>query len=272
MKKKDAAANPGTGTAAQYDTPEMKMLAFQICDSYWRLTKKYLLEGVDFDRLPSALFRAPFALLAHDRFQEGVTDPCYTYGNRAALEVFEYGWDELVGTPSRKSAADDPTAQQDRNGLLDKAAKTGLVEGFEVWRVTKSGRRFKIKNGTLFNIMNREGTKLGQAAVFSAYEREDGTVVEITAGAADAEPEAEARPAQPAIPTPEDLQAAEAAVAEQAASVRYLKESAGLSNQDIPVQIAVLELKKRKEKLAELQKRLEDALAASRAAFDDDDE
>ncbi len=46
----------------------------------------------------------------------------------------------------------------------------------------------------------------------------------------------------------------------------------GLQNNDIPVQIAVMELKKRKEKLASLQKALEDALAASKAAFDDDDE
>jgi hypothetical protein len=30
---------------------------------------RYLFEEVDFNRLPSALFRAPFALLAHNRFQ-----------------------------------------------------------------------------------------------------------------------------------------------------------------------------------------------------------
>lgn len=30
---------------------------------------RYLLEGVDFEKLPAALFRAPFALLAHNKFQ-----------------------------------------------------------------------------------------------------------------------------------------------------------------------------------------------------------
>lgn len=53
LKKKEAAAagavdttvaaGPGgvvRATATQYDTPEMRMLAFQICDSYWRATKK----------------------------------------------------------------------------------------------------------------------------------------------------------------------------------------------------------------------------------------
>ncbi|GLC38930.1 hypothetical protein PLESTB_000462500 [Pleodorina starrii] len=276
MKKKEAAASaPSGGQLAQptqYDTAETRMLAFQICDSYWRLTKKYLLEGVDFNRLPSELYRAPFALLAHNRFQEGVTDPIYTYGNRAALEVFELSWEELLQTPSRKSAADDPSAQQDRNGLLDRAAETGVVEGFEVWRVSKSGRRFKIKDGTLFNIMDRQGTKLGQAAVFQRYELEDGRVVEITAAPREAEAEGEGEGGLGGIPSPEEMAAAEAAVAEQAAAVRALKEQQGLSNQDIPVQLAVYELKKRKERLAALQKRLEEELAAAKALFDDEDE
>ncbi|EFJ51975.1 hypothetical protein VOLCADRAFT_87027 [Volvox carteri f. nagariensis] len=259
MKKKEAAASAGpTVQTAQYDTPEARMLAFQICDSYWRLTKKYLLEGVDFNRLPT----------------EGVTDPIYTYGNRAALDLFEVTWDELLQTPSRKSAADDPDAQKDRNGLLDRAAETGVVSGFEVWRVSKSGRRFKIKDGTLFNIIDREGNKLGQAAVFHRYELEDGREVQITAPP----PEAEAgtdgvgEEESPAIPSPAEIQGAEAAVSDQAAHVRSLKEQQGLTNQDIPVQLAVFELKKRKEHLAKLQKQLQDALAASYALFDDEDD
>ncbi|GIL43019.1 hypothetical protein Vafri_826 [Volvox africanus] len=271
MKKKEAAAPAGQpAVSAKYDTPEARMLAFQMCDSYWRLTKKYLMEGADFNRLPSELFRAPFALLAHNRFQEGVTDPIYIYGNRAALEVFETTWDELLQTPSRKSAADDPNAQKDRNGLLDKAAETGVVSGFEVWRVSKSGRRFKIKDGTLFNIMDREGNKLGQAAVFDRYEREDGREIHITAAPRE-EGEGVAEGALD-IPAPEQIQAAEAAVAEQAAHVRSLKEEQGLSNQDIPVQLAVHELKKRKDTLAKLQKQVEDALAAQEALFDDEDD
>ncbi|GIL72948.1 hypothetical protein Vretifemale_3190 [Volvox reticuliferus] len=202
--------------------------------------------------------------------QEGVTDPIYTYGNRAALELFETTWEELLRTPSRKSAADDPNTQKDRNGLLDKAAETGVVSGFEVWRVSKSGRRFKIKDGTLFNIMDREGNKLGQAAVFYRYELEDGREVQIT-GVPQEEGEGLDDGALD-IPTPEQIQAAEAAIAEQAAHVRFLKEEQGLSNQDIPVQLAVYELKKRKETLAKLQKQLEDALAAQEALFDDEDD
>ncbi|KAG2482452.1 hypothetical protein HYH03_018621 [Edaphochlamys debaryana] len=315
-KKKDAAksaqgADAGAATAGQpatedqYASPEARMLCFYLMDSYHRLTKKYLLEGVNLERLPSALYRAPFALLAHNKFQAGVTDPNYIYANRAALNLFEVSWDEMLSTPSRKSAAADPEAQldrnglleeapirpacplspppipltsphpspfpppcQDRNGLLEEAATKGVVTGFEAWRVSKSGKRFKIKDVTLFNIMDRSGTKMGQAAVFHSVETEDGKVHPIKG--ADQEEEEEA--VQSAIPTPEQMQAAEAAVAEQAAAVRALKEEQGLGNADIQVQIAVMELKKRKERVAALQKALEDALAASKAAFDDDDE
>ncbi len=38
------------------------------------------------------------------------------------------------------------------------------------------------------------------------------------------------------------------------------------------MQLAVHELKKRKDRLARMQKALEDALAASKAAFDDEDD
>ncbi len=75
-------------------------------------SSRFLLEGIDFDQLGDALYRAPFVVLAHDRFQEGVTDPVFTYANHAALELWDATWEQLIGMPSRKSAADDPTAQQ----------------------------------------------------------------------------------------------------------------------------------------------------------------
>lgn len=48
---------------------------------------------------------------------------------------------------------------QARNELLDQAAKTGLMLGVEMWQISKCGRHFKIKDGTLFNIIGREGMK-----------------------------------------------------------------------------------------------------------------
>jgi exopolyphosphatase/guanosine-5'-triphosphate,3'-diphosphate pyrophosphatase len=66
-------------------------------------------------------------LLAHDKFVAGVTDPAFTYANRAALTLFEGTWDEIVGMPSRLSADDSPEAQEDRNRLLEQAAQLHSV-------------------------------------------------------------------------------------------------------------------------------------------------
>lgn len=63
------------------------------------------------ESLPEAIYHSPFVLLAHDRFQEGVSDPQFVYGNKAALELWEASWDQLIGMPSRLSAADDPNIQ-----------------------------------------------------------------------------------------------------------------------------------------------------------------
>ena len=88
--------------------------------------------------MAKALWEAPFAVLSHDKFEN--EDPVFTYANKvclerllcsckpfcselvehpymnlcsillilqAALDLFEATWDELVGMPSRKSAADE---------------------------------------------------------------------------------------------------------------------------------------------------------------------
>jgi hypothetical protein len=56
------------------------------------------------EQLPEAVYKAPFVCLAHNKFEPGVTDPTFTYANKAALELWEATWDELIGLPSRLSA------------------------------------------------------------------------------------------------------------------------------------------------------------------------
>lgn len=73
---------------------------------------RFLME-VSFDTLAEAMYTAPFACMAHNKFEEGVEDPVFTYANRAALEVFERTWDTMIGTPSRNSA--EAAAQEVRS-------------------------------------------------------------------------------------------------------------------------------------------------------------
>jgi hypothetical protein len=46
--------------------------------------------------------------------QAGVKEPRFTYANRAGLELFEAKWEELIGLPSSRSAADISDVQQVR--------------------------------------------------------------------------------------------------------------------------------------------------------------
>lgn len=262
-KAGQAAEGGERGTPAQYRDPEVRGLLFNITNSYYKATKKYLVE-VDLEQLADAIWHADFACLAHDQFQEGgKMDPRFIYANKAALELWEASWDQMIGMPSRLSAPDDPAKQKERQALLDKtaASRGGLISNYEGWRISLTGKRFKVRGLELFNIVDFSGEKIGQAAAFREYELEDGTVVQITS-----------EPWQPPEvklpPTEDELRAAEAAVDQQAELVRSLKQGQGLSNQDPQVQDAVAELKLRKQYVEDLRRQMDEALAAAEAAFD----
>ncbi|MFI2304390.1 MEKHLA domain-containing protein [Actinacidiphila glaucinigra] len=105
---------------------------------------------------------APFGLLAHD----GSDDPLFVYANRTAQRCFEYGRREFIGLPSRLSA--EPAAQEDRDALLQQVAVHRHVTGYQGVRVAKSGRRFWIRDVTMWELIDDE-TFHGQAAVFRSW-------------------------------------------------------------------------------------------------------
>lgn len=275
QKKKEAEVSKEAGNTTaeraspcQYRSPEVRGLLFSIANSYHKATKKFLIDGVDLEQLPDAMYHAPYVCVAHNRFQEGVTDPEFIYANKAGLELWEGTWDQIIGMPSRLSAVDDPEVQQDRQALLDQAAtsSTGVVMNYEGLRQSLSGRKFRIQGVTLFNVLDFSGEKIGQCAVFDEYKTEEGVVVKVSAGS-----EAWKAPEVELPPSEEDVQTAEAAVEAQAAWVRSLKEGPqALGNQDAQVQAAVTELKARKEAVMTLRRRMDEALKDAMAAFDDE--
>jgi len=131
-----------------------------LAGSYQRLVGRPLIEpGRDAAWLYK---RAPFAVLAHDT----APDPCFVYANRTAQACFGYAWDAFVGLPSRLSA--EPQARAERQRLLDAVARDGFVTGYAGIRITRSGRRFPIAHGTVWQLIDADGTGRGQAATFPA--------------------------------------------------------------------------------------------------------
>ena len=132
-----------------------------LTDSYARLVGTPLVpHGTNADWL----YRdAPFVVVAHGTDQ----DPKFIYANQAAQACFEYSWQEFMTLPSRLSAEAPDRAE--RQKLLDEVARNGFLSGYRGLRVAKSGRRFIIEDGVVWELVDRAGMRHGQAATFLSW-------------------------------------------------------------------------------------------------------
>lgn len=113
---------------------------------------------------PSWLYaEAPMCVLAHNTHP----DPRFIYANRAAQALLEYSWDEITSLQSRFSAEAPERAERQR--LLEKVDRDGFATGYSGVRIAKSGRRFVIEDGILWQLREREGTLRGVAATFARW-------------------------------------------------------------------------------------------------------
>ena len=132
----------------------------RLLHSFQHWTGRYLLDvnGSSVE-IAQALFEAPFVLVSH-----GIQpDPIFNYGNRRALELWEFSWEDFTQMPSRKCV--EPVTQEERDRLLAEAATKGFSY-FSGIRITSTGQRFHIEDGILWNVLD-EQRRCGQAAVYS---------------------------------------------------------------------------------------------------------
>jgi hypothetical protein len=107
---------------------------------------------------------APFAVVAHNT----EADPRFIYANEVAQRCFEYPWDQFIQLRSRFSA--EPENRFDRQRVLDTVASKGFVTDYRGLRISKSGRRFWIQDGVVWQLMNEIGISFGQAALFRSWQ------------------------------------------------------------------------------------------------------
>jgi hypothetical protein len=115
--------------------------------------------GNDSD-LRTAIWEAPFAIVAHGT----EADPIFFYGNDYALRCFEMTFEAFACLPSRLSA--EPLLQDAREQVLRNVMACGYIDGYSGIRITSSGKRFRIADCTLWNLLDERGACHGQAAVF----------------------------------------------------------------------------------------------------------
>lgn len=110
------------------------------------------------------LDQAPFAVVSHGT----EPDPVFNYGNRVALQLFEMSWEAFTALPSRLSA--EPLLQSERERLLQRVAQNGYIDDYTGIRISASGKRFLIRNATVWNLLDEAGQPCGQAALLRDWE------------------------------------------------------------------------------------------------------
>jgi hypothetical protein len=105
-----------------------------------------------------------FVLLSHNT----ELDPIFNYANLKAQELFEMDWEAITNMPSRFSA--EPMEQSERNLFLEKTIRNGYVENYNGIRISRTGKRFWIKDAIIWNLVDEHQIYKGQAALFSNWE------------------------------------------------------------------------------------------------------
>lgn len=135
-----------------------------LLDSLRRLTGRELIAAAATPaETARRLYLAPFVVLSHDT----EADPRFTYANRCAQTLFDMPWSDIVGLPSRYSA--EPLARVERQRLLDQVARQGYIDDYSGIRIARNGRRFSVDRAIVWNLVDADGQRLGQAASFDRW-------------------------------------------------------------------------------------------------------
>jgi hypothetical protein len=124
----------------------------------------FLKEPFPYNTAPEKIYNGNFVLLSHNSEK----DPIFNYANLKAQELFEMDWEAITNMPSRFSA--EPMEQSERNLFLEKTIKNGYVENYNGIRISRTGKRFWIKDAIIWNLVDEHQIYKGQAALFSKWE------------------------------------------------------------------------------------------------------
>lgn len=135
-----------------------------LLDSYRHWTGKELMprEGGNLEQALT-LYQVPFVVVSHGT----QADPILNYGNATALSLWEMPVEQLLQTPSRLTA--EPVHRDERAQLMARTTRDGFVDDYQGIRISAKGRRFRIDQATVWNLINSAGERVGQAATFSEW-------------------------------------------------------------------------------------------------------
>jgi hypothetical protein len=146
-----------------WQTPAIQRLSRIIAASHRRWTGRDLVPQAPDVDLARVLYELPAVVLAH----APGPDPLFIYANRTAQRLWELDWPGFLALPSRRSA--EPESGPERAAMLAQAQRDGHFAGYRGIRIATTGRRFRIEDALLWNLLDEAGAPTGQAATFSAW-------------------------------------------------------------------------------------------------------
>ncbi|MDB5257586.1 MAG: hypothetical protein JWM14_2281 [Chitinophagaceae bacterium] len=146
------------------DSIEIQKHSVLLRESYEKVCGKPF--PIDLTKLPlaEALYTTDWIIVSHGTEK----DPVFNYANRSAQALWGMDWENFTGLPSRLSAREDKVEK--RETALKEAFAKGYIEKYEGIRIDTHGKEFYIRNVTLWNLIDAEGTPRGQAAIFDTWE------------------------------------------------------------------------------------------------------
>jgi hypothetical protein len=159
----------GSMTSPPTDSPHFLQQSIRILDSYrhWFGEELICREGVGEDQA-LRLFHCDKAILS-----TGIEpDPVLNYGNQLALTLWEMSWEDFTRMPGRLTA--EPPNQAARDTFLRQVREQGFINNYEGIRISRTGRRFRISGARIWNILDGQGSHLGQAAAVSRWDSSTG--------------------------------------------------------------------------------------------------
>lgn len=146
---------------APYRAPDMRAAITRIAASHVALTGRALVDPAP-DPV-AVLWRAPLAIVAHGT----EADPLFFFASKMALDRFATTLDSFLGMPSRFSA--EAPLREERQALLERVTRDGFITDYAGIRIAADGRRFRIEQATVWNLVDPDGSIQGQAAAFSRW-------------------------------------------------------------------------------------------------------
>ncbi len=143
-----------------YAKPAAAKRIILIAESFVRLLGRPLAETPG---VAEALWQAQPVIVAHG----SEADPLFFFGNRAAMQRFATTADAFIGSPSRFTA--EAPMRGERQALLDRVSAEGFIENYAGIRISATGRRFRIEQAIVWNLIDAAGQVHGQAACFDRW-------------------------------------------------------------------------------------------------------